>query len=102
MGKLRPREGGPGPGSDVSWDRDRVKTQVSPPVESLRERQGWRSSSLFRGTPGGLSSICGSCPKVVLAEYRGGRGLQLTKSLILRQKVRRVVIHILDGDGEAS
>lgn len=85
MGKLRPKEGGPGPGSDMSWGR----AAVSPPVEGL---------PFF---PRALRGVDVSCSKEIPAEY-GGKGWPLTKSLIGRQKIGSVVIHVLNGDGEAS
>lgn len=55
----------------------------------------------LHGPTWGWKRAYGSYPKEILAEY-GGKGWPLTKSLIFRQKIGGVVIHVLNGDGKAS
>lgn len=104
MGKLRPREGRPGPGSDRSWGTALANTQVSPPVGTLGERQDWRGLLPFLRAHLGLEEGLWQLPTGIPGRVQcgwGGRGLLLTESLILRQKIGCVVIHVLNGDEEA-
>ena len=99
MGRPRPSEGGPGPGSDMSRGRARVNTQVSPPVGTSGEA-GLQAFLPFQGPAWRLRRVPWGRPEEV--RLGAGGGLLLTKSLILRQKIGHVVIYVLDGDGEAS